>query len=275
MTEPNEILIKEVYARFGLAYYESECLYRGLCNLYTFATFDSKQDITGPRIEEKFAYAFSKPLGIILHAIEDHLPESLYEQLQSALDKRNFLAHHFWFKRCHLMFSKEGQNEMLEELLEYAELFSCLDKELELIVSEKMQEFGVTEDVIQGARREILEGKPWDPLPTQRVPKKQERIVQAWDVPTKGESTLLFQSDDGCLWQLCEVGLGWTRYDNPLPDWKANKRIKEYLPTNINPRPKTEIPWNFEFKLAKGTVLWVKKGEKERTFKWGIRKAPS
>jgi hypothetical protein len=31
---PDEELIKEVFYRFGLAYYESECLHKELCNIY-------------------------------------------------------------------------------------------------------------------------------------------------------------------------------------------------------------------------------------------------
>jgi hypothetical protein len=33
--EPTSDDLKEVYARFGLAYYLAEALHRGLCNLYT------------------------------------------------------------------------------------------------------------------------------------------------------------------------------------------------------------------------------------------------
>ena len=50
MTEPNEILIKEVYARFGLAYYESEYLSRGLCIYYAFTIFGDSSDFKGPRL---------------------------------------------------------------------------------------------------------------------------------------------------------------------------------------------------------------------------------
>ena len=44
-------LIKEVYACFGLAYYESECLHRELCMILALTSFQSKLNITHPRVE--------------------------------------------------------------------------------------------------------------------------------------------------------------------------------------------------------------------------------
>ena len=48
-----DLSVKEVYAHFGLAYYESEVLHRGLCTLYVFSGFSSRDDITGPRASRK------------------------------------------------------------------------------------------------------------------------------------------------------------------------------------------------------------------------------
>lgn len=56
-------LIKEVYAKFGLAYYHSECLHRGLCNIQALLSFNDRSDITRPRIEEKLEYVYSLTLG--------------------------------------------------------------------------------------------------------------------------------------------------------------------------------------------------------------------
>jgi len=270
--EPRDELIKEVFARFGTAYYESECLYRGLCNLYVLATFKSKSDITGPRIEEKFSKAFKITLGKILDEIKGLLPYKLFDRLQHAVNSRNFLAHHFWFERCHLMFSKAGLEKILSELLKLEALFDDLDKEIETFIYPKIKEFGI-EDFIQKAFSEALAGKAgeWEPLMTRRPLKKRKRILRAWDVQMQEGTALIFQFEDGSLWQFCDVGLGWTRYEKLGPKWRANKLIQKYLPAAINPRPKIIEPWNYELTLAKGAVLWVKKGIKEKTFKWGIR----
>ena len=58
--EPDDDLIREMYARFGLAYYrESECLHRGLCIVLAWTGLPSQDLITRPRVEERLAQAFS------------------------------------------------------------------------------------------------------------------------------------------------------------------------------------------------------------------------
>jgi hypothetical protein len=37
--DPADDLVREMYARFGLAYYYSEVLHRGLCNIYAMIDF--------------------------------------------------------------------------------------------------------------------------------------------------------------------------------------------------------------------------------------------
>jgi hypothetical protein len=86
--------VKEVYARFGLAYYFSEVLHRGLCNAYALAPFESEEDVNRLRIEERLDLAWSTTLGqIAQHMEETGLPEDLIDRLGKAVDKRNSLAH--------------------------------------------------------------------------------------------------------------------------------------------------------------------------------------
>src|SRR5258708_6043151 len=99
-----EELIKEVYAAFGLAYYYSEVIHRGLCNIFTFVTFDTPNDITVPRVDEKLSLAYSLTLGQLLREVEPSLTQELVQRCTEALEKRNFLAHVFWFDRIPKMF---------------------------------------------------------------------------------------------------------------------------------------------------------------------------
>jgi len=272
MDELNGELIKEAYAKFGLAYYESECIHRGLCILYALGTFESPFDYTKLRYEEKLAFAFSQTLGQIIGLVKNLLPEELYEQILLANEKRKFLAHRFWFEKIQLMFSNPGLCTMIDELSEYIDFFHRLDKKLQIFLEAKSKKFGIDEKVIQQEGSEIRRGKPWEPLSDITVPKKEETLVCVWDVPAQGGSTLVFQTADGNLWQLCDVGLGGTRFKEPEPSWKVNRRVQDYLPVKIRTRPEIESPWNFEFRLSNGAVLWVRRGKKEKTFKWGIRK---
>lgn len=270
-----EDLIKEVYARFGLAYYLGEVLHRGLCNVYALLSFEKPKDITRPRLEEKFAYAFSLTLGQVIKELERFLPSELNAQLQIALEKRNFLAHHFWYERIHLMGSAHGLRQMLDELHEMSQFFDELDQKVNKFLEPRRIEMGVTDEVINHLMLELALGITEEPLISHRRLKKQERLVKVWDVKTTdGLVAQIFEMDDGTLWQFCDVGLGWSIFEKPLPNWKENQATKEYLPVNINPRPLVSQPWEYEFLLKKGMIFWVRPGNREKSYTWGLSKAP-
>ncbi|GAI83598.1 unnamed protein product, partial [marine sediment metagenome] len=147
--EPDAELIKEVYARFGLAYYESECLHRELCIILAFTSFQSKLNITRPRIEEKLVHAFSLILGQVKDALKHILPDVLYSKLEYVVEQRNFLAHHFWFERIHLMFSTKGLRQMLKDLSVLSELFSKFDEQVSDYSKSKLCQFDLTDEMLQ------------------------------------------------------------------------------------------------------------------------------
>ncbi len=72
--DPDDDLIREVYARFGLAYYESECLHRSLCIVYAWSGLPARDLITQPRVEERLAQAFSLTLGDVVGRLQGVLP---------------------------------------------------------------------------------------------------------------------------------------------------------------------------------------------------------
>lgn len=274
MEQIDDEMIKEVYALFGAAYYHSECLHRKLCHGYAILSFQHKKDITGPRVEEKLVRAYSFTLGRVLEEIKEIVPDDLYHRLLEGVEKRNFLAHHFWFEHIHLMFSIQGLQEMQQELSELMNLFMNLDSEVRFYFEPKMHALGLPYELLQQNMEEIMAGQPLDPLPNTRLPRKQERLIRAWDVPTPdGQITLIFESDDRALWQFCDVGLGWTRFDRIAPDWKPNGVLMQYLPAIITPRPVLQKPWDYSFELGKKAILWVKPGAKEKTFRWGVKQS--
>lgn len=266
----SETEIKNLFALFGAAYYHSECLHRGLCNLYAFGSFESKLHMTNPRIEEKLARAFKLTLGQLIQEVQSLVPPKFHRRLQQALEQRNFLAHHFWFERIHLVYTAAGIVTLTEELNQALELFSHLNAEVHIILEPILKKIGITDEAIQESLEEVVAGED-DSLMSQRALKKQEMIINIWNVPTPvGGIALLFETDDHELWQLCDVGLGWTFYNEPQPDWKINDKLQPHLPASINPRPKGSAAWTYEFQLN-NAVLWIKPGHLPQTFSWGIR----
>lgn len=267
-----EIMTKEVYAQFGKAYYYSECLHKGLCNLYALLGFRDSSDVTIPRFEEKLKEAYFSTLGQLIEKIKPILPDNLQKDLDQAVKYRNYLAHYFWSEQIHLMFSVSGLEELVSELSSIASFFIKIDQCIDEIFRSKLQGIGIDPSFIKVASDEIRSGQPVDPLPNKRFPRKQERIVKAWKLEKEdGSFVLIFESEDGSLWQLCDVGLGWSVYDKTDINWKIDEKLQKYLPALVNSRPQIEKPWNYELRFSTNVVLCVSKEEGERVFKLRIK----
>jgi len=279
--ETTDQLICELYARFGLAYYYSEVLHRGLSIVLALIDLPHKNMITGQRIEERLAYATSLTLGEIVNELSGKLPEDYSEKLFEVRDKRNFLAHHFWYDRAHLLFNSDDVNRLIDELNGYAKLFVQLDQEVTGWFEVRRPDMGLTVDQFQDSLSRVLAGKEeQNPLPPKEVIREREnmlkrvqRLVRVWEFDLHGGSKpLVFEFQNGSLWQLCDVGLGWTKFQNVESNWDQQPLISQYLPADITPRPKNCKPWEYEFKLKNSTILWVKPGKRPKTFRWGITK---
>ena len=277
--ELDDDLIREVYASFGLAYYQSECLHRELCMILAWSGLPAPDLITRPRVAERLAHAFSLTLGDVAAKLEGVLPAELRVELREAVDRRNFLAHHFWFERAHLMFSVEDVHELIVELNEDTELFDRLDTKLSEWSEPKLRELGLTDEVMQASLRRILAGESDEPLPDRQIVRelqkklsRRQHLIRVWEVTLDdGRKLLIFELADGSLWQLSDVGLGWTRFKEVGPGWTEPPAVKRHLPADILLRPEPNGPWDYEFVLANGAVLWVKPGRQKQTFRWGVR----
>lgn len=265
--------VKEVYARFGLAYYHAEVLHRGLCNLYALSCIPEGGGITRPRFEEHLLEAYSSTLGRIVTLVLPLLPVELIPKLQSAIEQRNFLAHDFWFDRIHLTLTSEGVDRLIDELTAYSQTFNALDAEIDKCTESYRSRSGITGEMFAEAVRAMLRGEEPEPLIRKRRPKKEEVIVAIYEAPTEaGGSTLIFQTEDRILWQLCDAGLGWTVYDQVESSWKPLVPLQKFLPARINPRPPIEKPWHFDILLGGGVSLAVRPGPRKNFFRWDIRR---
>jgi hypothetical protein len=257
--------VKEVYARFGLAYFYAEVLHRGLCNLYCLSQVVPNGPVTRPRIEEHLRTAFETTLGQLLPRMESLLPLALLQKLTLAVERRNFIAHHFWYVRIHLMANLSGIDAMVAELSQDTELFRELDAAIEKISEPLHLRVGMTSEIFTAALNEIKSGSAGalGPLNGQRKPKKEETIVSVFDAPTaSGNSVLIFQTEDGLLWQLCDAGLGWSPYDRVDASWTPARKFTGLLPAKVNARPNTSAPWAFEMPFGGKSVLRVRPGKK-------------
>lgn len=275
---PDDSQIRELYASFGLAYYQSECLHRELCMAFAWSGLPSRNLITRPRVEEQLAQAYSLTLGTVVTKLNGILPDELYSELEIVVEKRNFLAHHFWFDRSHLMDSDEQLQQLIVELDGYTELFDQFYSKVFAWAEPRWQELGINDELTQDKLNLLQAGESEEPLPDKRSVKelnkklnKRQCLIRVWELTVEEQQPLVFELADGSLWQLSDVGLGWTRFQKKDSGWVEHPKISPHLPANIFPRPKTTAPWDYEFTLANGAVLWIKPGHLAQTFLWGVR----
>lgn len=279
---PDPLLIKELYASFGLAYYHAEALHREMC-LALFHTQLPPRDLTTrPRVDEIMAKAFATTMGEAAIKLKGVLPASLYEGVLEAVERRNMLAHRFWFDSAHLMLRPGNILKLIADLEDHAEYFDRLDHALMDRKKPFAQQMGLTDAMVKEAMESLLAGEASDPLPdaealrSLRRLSQPQRLVRIWEfVIEDGVTPLVFELEDRSLWQLCDVGLGFTSYRAVGSDWVEHPRTKDHLPAVVVGRPNVTNPWEYEFTLANGVVMWVKPGQKEKTFKWGLRKPSS
>lgn len=270
--EPTDDLAKDVFAHFGAAYYYAEVLHRGLCNLYVWRKISTVGPMNRYRIEEHLAKAYSTTLGQLVSEIQACFSEDGVKRLDVAVEKRNFLAHHFWFERIHLMTSADGCRALIAELNAAQELFQHADRLVDTVVTPYLAKTGLTQDAFADALAAVNLGEPMDPLRSQRRLKKKEMVLRAYEVAGDGNGVaVFFETDDGAVWQLCDAGLGWAAADTPDPGWPPSTRLNQYLPATIEPRPHLSAAWHYEIELS-GATLVVRPGTPGGPFSFSVRR---
>jgi len=273
--EPTDEDIKEVYARFGLAYYMGEVLHRGVCHLY-LGLRTPDHGVTGPRIDELMREAYSETLGGIFGKVRHALSDELASRLASAVEKRNYLAHHFWFEQVHMLSSAEGAAALVEQLARTVAEFDQINVEIERLARADLHRRGITDEMLEKSFAEVSR-EPMEPLPTQRRLKKEETVIAVYDVAmSDGGTTLVFETDDQALWQLFDVGLGWSKYDEIGKDWRHAAPFRDVVPARVRPRPEAKAPWEYDIPFGPKATLIVGLSPDKKRFTYRLkRKQPS
>jgi len=269
----HEEMVREVFARFGLAYYEGECVHRQLGILYALLPYAVHGGGTRPRIEERLREAWSATMGgaatLVFPLLGD---ESLACELKACVASRNFLAHSFWYERSHLMASPDGLSEMVAELGTVAQRLRDLDERLTDVGNSAIARMNLPPGAFEQAIRDA-ETMPPDTLPDRRYPRARERIVKAWTVTLEREWGPILESEDGELWQLTDVGLGWSYWNRQEGVWASCGALERHLPADIVSRPKGARPWDYSLHLSTGVLLRVRLGTGSHHYRWTVESA--
>jgi hypothetical protein len=269
---PDEELTREVYARFGVAYYMTECVHRGLVNVFSMLPF-GPQEASRPRIHERMKVAEQKTLGELVTMAKPILATALHPSLDWALATRNFFAHGFWYERIHMMSNAAGKEQLVAELSQAADSLQELNRVLDDLTFAHLRQIGATEDQMAEAMRSGA-SEAVEPMPARRVPRSEEaiEIVSAWVIQDNERSSLILRDLAGEMWQLCDVGLGWSYHSEPAPEWVPFQKLNELLPAKIIARAKSATMWNFKLHVSTGALICVEMNESTKIFTWRVER---
>ena len=152
---------KEVYAHFGLAYYESGCLESGLAIGLLVADFlagwKRKLDRDGKARFDRKVYEtefdrflkdqHQQTLGNLIKRLNNKIvvPSELKGRLDRAKTMRDILAHHYFRDRATDFVKRSGRDRMIVELTEMQETFRTLDKAVQELIEPLRRNVGMTD----------------------------------------------------------------------------------------------------------------------------------
>ena len=119
------------------------------------------QKITRSQYDDLLESNFRKTLGRLITHIREtvELSEELERMLSEALEKRNWLAHNYFWDRAKTFMSKEGQHAMIEELKETVYFLTDVDSRFMEIIEQWGEKRGVTKEVLDRMMEELMDAK--------------------------------------------------------------------------------------------------------------------
>lgn len=157
--EPESSQIREVYAQFGLTIYQVQCFERTLAILLSIVYGPDPQKVTRLQYERLLGRHFQKTLGNLINQLRKFvtISQQLEITLSKALQKRNWLIHHYFWERAITFVGEEGRESMIEELQGVAKFFEDVDSKFTAIVEEYGKKQGITEEVIQRTIQKLID----------------------------------------------------------------------------------------------------------------------
>jgi len=147
--------VKTVYAHFGLAMYLAQVLEHGLANaLMSAELLPRRAGKPVPRKEWEAEFdafmdqQYQQTLGRLIRALRGStsVPPDLEGLLAEALERRNFLAHHYFRERAEVFMSFAGREKMIEELQRAQKLFDEADARLTEVAKPLRERYGLTDE---------------------------------------------------------------------------------------------------------------------------------
>lgn len=154
MSTPDER--KEVLAWFGAASYYAQCLEVELSIVLMLMSSRGSEEPTAAEWERIEAERHT--MGGLLRFVKNglRLEDNECKILTQCLERRNYLAHDFWYERSHLLATSGGCRKAQEELEGLCDLFKSGDATAANISQRLRVECGISESLVQRIQQEFV-----------------------------------------------------------------------------------------------------------------------
>ena len=143
--------IRDVYANFGLAAYWGQCLEVSASNILIGNAMIKGEAVTVADIDALELSNQRKTMGILIKAIRSKvtLPPDADEVIDTALERRNFLTHHYFRQRAVDFMSDRGRQRMVEELRDIQDNLEKANEVANGICASMRSYLGISSDMIK------------------------------------------------------------------------------------------------------------------------------
>jgi len=150
--------VKEVYAHYGLALYQVQCVERALCILLASEKAPNVKSITKYDYDNILNTLFKNTLGGLIRKMQKDIKitDDFEKNIEKALEKRNWLTHNYFWERAGHFMTPEGRNFMLKELQEISSFFECLDNYLVKIIDEWAKKNSLTTEFLEKQMTKLI-----------------------------------------------------------------------------------------------------------------------
>ena len=172
-TDFDEVQIREVYSRYGLAMYMAQVLEHAMVNamiiMRTLPGMRTHRDEASWQATFDGAYemGLARTYGNMVRQLEaiDEFPRELLGRLVSLKEDRDILAHRFFRQNDLAFMNRDGRTTMVAWCEERVELFKVLSDDVDAFIAPIQARYGISQSWIDRALAQSLEdARNWSPV---------------------------------------------------------------------------------------------------------------
>lgn len=268
----NDKDIRECFAYFGRTIYMAQTVEKGIMN----SLISSYENSSKTRFDELLVEKSQLTFGQLKREIKEKkiFSDEVLEKIELFHEKRDWLAHNYWWDRA-LEFSRD---DLRYKIFEELDILTAEFETLNEIIIEENNQFLIKKGVdIDQILDEFSKLDKTPDNPSLRKLTKDETLVGMYLYEINPDFQIpIFKLEDGSYWTLCESGL--TLFNLEVDSIKfqpLDKTIGIFPVKQFNPKPKTFRDWEYELDLKKnGLFVKVEPTEKNGkfAFKWTVKK---